>query len=550
MTWRHGTRGVRRAIESDVCIIGSGITAAMLADHLARTTSATILVVEAGDETVPLPQRAAMRERFLRYGESPWGRDHLEGYEIEGPLQSRSMQVGGLAMHWGAVTPRFSPEDFRQHSLFGVGTDWPISYEDLEPFYDEAEAVMGVAGEQGPPDLDPRAKPFAMPALPLTYNLELLKAWAAKASIVTWSQPSAKNSRAYQGRPQCCRNDTCSPICPIGAKYSPDFTWNALRRTNRIRLVPRTLVRRLELDKTGTTIARATAVDRDHPDQPVELHAKVFVLAAGYTWSSHLLLLSTQGGAPNGVANRSGLVGKYLAGHRNVQGYVDLPLRLYPGMNEQHSLVTKQFMRKKPGGAYIRHDLRIWESSAGKGPRLLNDAGAVMLGNAILDDWRSRTRTGTARVRAYYDVIPDRASELTLDATRKNEWGDPLPKLAFRDAPESTALRGQTEDSIRTLFGEMARAGNGRLVRTSVDDFQDHPSGGCRMGSDPATSVVDPWGRTHDHENLFVAGAPTSVSGGCANATLTFCALALRSAHTIAAQFPRRHQDGRSGHDL
>jgi quinoprotein glucose dehydrogenase len=209
-------------------------------------------------------------------------------------------------------------------------------------------------------------------------------------------------------------------------------------------------------------------------------------------------------------------------------------------MNEQHSLVTKQFMRAKQGAKFIRHDLRVWESATGRAPRLTDDAGALMLGDAILDDWRARAKTGAARVRAYYDVIPDRASELTLDTTRKNQWGDPLPKLAFRDAPESFALRAETEDSIRALFTNMAKAGDGKLLRTSVDNFQDHPAGGCCMGSDPATSVVDSWGRAHDHENLFVVGAPTSVSGSCANATLTFCALSLRSAHEIEKGLPRR----------
>jgi quinoprotein glucose dehydrogenase len=528
----------RRVVESDVCIIGSGISAAMVAERLSRTTSASIVVVEAGDETIPLERRAAMRERSLRYGENPWGRDHLDGYEVDGPLQSRSMQVGGLAMHWGGVTPRFSPEDFRQRSSFGVGTDWPISYEELDPFYQEAEELIGVAGEQGPPALDPRGKPFPMPAIPLTYNLELLKTWTTKAGIAMWSQPSAKNSVPYGGRAQCCRNDTCSPICPIGAKYSPDFTWNRLRRGGSLRLVPRTLVRQLVLDPSAKQISHAVAVDRDHPSDAVEFHARLFVVAAGYTWSSHLLLLSAQRGAPNGVANSSGLVGKYLTGHRNVQGFVDLPMLLYPGMNEQHSLVTKQFMRIKPGSKYIRHDLRVWESSSGKTARLVDDTGTLMLGDAILDDWRKRTRTGTARVRAYYDVIPDRSSELTLDASRKNQWGDPLPKLAFRDAPESADLRGPTEESIRTLFAEMAKAGGGTLRRTSVDNFQDHPAGGCRMGRDPSTSVVDSWGRAHDHANLFVAGAPTSVSGSCANATLTFCALALRTAHEMEHALP------------
>jgi quinoprotein glucose dehydrogenase len=137
-------------------------------------------------------------------------------------------------------------------------------------------------------------------------------------------------------------------------------------------------------------------------------------------------------------------------------------------------------------------------------------------------------------VRAYYDVIPDKSSELTLDATKKNSWGDPLPKLAFRDAPESAAVRGWSEDQLRALFDRMAAAGGGKVMRTAVDTFQDHPAGGCRMGTDPSDSVTDGWGRTHDHENLFIVGAPTCVSASCANATLTFCALSLRSAEAIA----------------
>jgi quinoprotein glucose dehydrogenase len=139
-------------------------------------------------------------------------------------------------------------------------------------------------------------------------------------------------------------------------------------------------------------------------------------------------------------------------------------------------------------------------------------------------------------VRAYYDVIPDRSSELTLDSARRNAWGDPLPKLSFRDDPVSAELRPFTDERIRGLFARMARAGDGTLMRTAVDEFQDHPAGGCRMGTDPATSVVDSYGRSHDHENLWIVGAPTSVSGGCANATLTFCALALRAARQLISE--------------
>ena len=530
---------MRRVIESDICIIGSGITAALLAEKLAEQRPASITVVEAGDETVPLADRRAARERLLAYGESPWGSDHIDDQSAEG-IQSRSMQVGGMAMHWGGVTPRFSPEDFRTKSLYGVGDDWPITYEELDPFFQEAEERMGIAGEQGPPALDPRGKPFPMPALPLTYNLEQLKQWAAKAEIAMWSQPSAKNSVAYRGRVACCRSDTCSPICPVGAKYSPDFSWNALRAANKVQMVTRTLVRKIVLEPGTTRVSHALATPRDRPSETVEFHAKAFVVAAGYVWSPHLLMLSSESRFPNGLANRSGLVGRYMAGHRSVSAFVRLPLRLYPGINEQHSLVTKQFMRPGRLERYVRHDLRIWESSSGRAPRLRNDAGALMLGDEIMRDWRSRTQTGTARVRAYYDVLPHRESSVTLDSSTRNAYGDPMPRISFRDSAESEALRAPTEAGIRALFERMARAGGGELTGAPrTDNFQDHPAGGCRMGDDPATSVVDKWGRTHDHENLWVVGAPTCVSASCCNGTLTFVALGLRAAEGVAREAAR-----------
>lgn len=526
-------------IESDVLIIGSGITAAMVAEKLAEERHARIVVVEAGGPPAPLEERAGRRARYVAYGENPWPDDHVDGLAVDG-MQSATMQVGGQAMHWGGVTPRFSPEDFRLRTLYGVGDDWPITYEDLDPFYQEAEERIGVAGVQGPEELDPRSRPYPLPPLPLTYNLERLRNWGGKADIPLWSQPSAKLSQPYRGRPVCCRNDTCAPVCPIGAKYSPDFTWRALTEAGRVELMTRTFVRRLVLERDSARVSHAVAVRRDAPDERIELHARVIVLAGGYLWTPHLLLLSAEPRFPDGLANTSGLVGRYMAGHRSVHAYVELPLRLYPGMNLQHGLLGKRFMRPGPLERYVRHDLRVWESTYGREPRLRGDDGRVLLGDALLEDWRRRTETGVARLRSYYDVLPARESAVTLDDARTTPWGDPLPRIAFRDADESRALRGHTEESIRGVFEHMARAGGGRVLMTRADDFQDHPCGGCRMGEDPAASVCDAWGRTHDHENLFIAGAPTCVTGGCTNGTLTFCALALRTAAEVGKEFPVR----------
>ncbi|MFN9256244.1 MAG: FAD-dependent oxidoreductase [Gemmatimonas sp.] len=526
--------------ETDICIIGSGITAAMMAAHLAERSSRRILVVEAGAHTTPFAQRTAARERYLAYGESPWKSDHLDDQNAFGTTwgYSPSMHVGGLAMHWGGVSPRYSPEDFRVKSLYGLGDDWPFSYDDLDPFYQEAEERMGVAGEQGPPALDPRGKPYPLPPLPVNHNLAQLQQWAGNAGIAAWSTPSAKNSTPFAGRAQCQRCDSCYPVCPTGAKYSPDFTWEALVRERKVTLLTETLVRRLEADARTGRITHATGNRTDRSGAPVEIRATTFVLAAGFVWSPHLLLLSRSSAFPEGLANRSGLVGRYLAGHRNVNAYLRLTLELLPGINAQHSLVSKQFMRPGRQSRYLRHDLRIWESNVGREPRLRGDDGALLLGDAMLQDWQRRAKGATARVRGYYDVLPDRDSRLTLHDTQRNRFGDPMPTVAFRDAPESAALREWQEEQLRELFRRMARAGNGEILRmeNSANDLgQEHPTGGCRLGTDPASSVVNAEGRAHDHENLWVAGAPTQPTAGCCNGTLTFAAVGLRTAAAIAA---------------
>ena len=532
-----------RQVETDVLIIGGGISAAMVAEKLTEERDVDVLVVEAGGHSAPLADRQQRRHRFVAYGENPWTNDHIDDQSAEG-IMSRSMVVGGQALHWGGVVPRFSPEDFRLQSLFGVHTDWPIDYDTLDPYYQEAEERIGVAGEQGPEPLDPRASPYPMRAVPLTWTLKRLREWIESADLPIWTNPVAKNTEPWRGRNVCQRCDTCN-ICPTGAKYSPDFTFAQLVDVGRIRLQTRTLVRRLELEAGSDGIHAAIGRSYDDPDTDIVFRARTFVLAGGYTWSPHLLMLSASDRFPDGMANSSGTLGRYMTGHRNVNAFVELPMRLLPGMYYSHSLLSKHFQRPQlPGGPglsngrYVRHDFRVWESTVSRGPRLRDDSGSVLLGDEVMADWRARSATGTTRLRSYYDVIPDRESRLTLDRATTNRFGDPMPRLEFRDALVSRDVRGHTEDRIRENFDRVARAGGGRVLRTSVDSTQDHPGGGCRMGDDANTSVVDSWGRTHDHENLFVVGAPTLVSAGCNNGTLTFSALSLRSAEEIGRSFP------------
>jgi quinoprotein glucose dehydrogenase len=523
--------------ECDVCIIGGGISAALLAQKLAELRPGTsTIVVEAGDRLFDTERRWQDRLRALQYGENPWPGDVIEDQSAAGII-SRTMAVGGSTMHWGGVTNRFSEEDLRLHSMYGLAVDWPLSWDDLESSYCEAERRIGVAGEPGPFPEDRRSEPYPMPPMELSWNLRQLKDWAHHSGIQFHATPQAKNTVPYDGRSVCRRCNTCA-ICPTGARYSPDFTFRRLLDHKAIELHDRTLVRRLVPSESGGATPRlvaATGTHRDRPDDPVEYRARLFVLAAGYCWTSHLLLLSQSSRFPNGIANSSGLVGRYMNGHHFIGAQVDLDAEIYPGMNSQHSLISRQYFRCARDRPFVRHDLRIWESAVGRAPRLRDESGAILLGDRLLADWRQRAKRGAARLRAYYDVHPDRESSLTLDPTSRNRLGDPLPKIVHKlDAP-TMARQEATKRHILDVFNRLARSGNATILSTSESTYLDHPAGGCRMGTDRASSVCDSFGRAHDHENLFIVGAPTLPTGGCTNGTLTFAALTLRSATAVAA---------------
>jgi glucose dehydrogenase len=520
--------------ESDIVIVGGGITAAMVAEKLSELKpNLSMIVVDAGKRLFDNENRFAYRERTLEYGENPWPGDFVADQAPRGVI-SRAMAVGGSALHWGGVCNRFSEEDLRLKSMYGLAIDWPIDWRDLEKFYCEAERRIGVSGEPSLLPEDQRSEPYPMPPMTMTYNLKQLKAWAEQSGIRFWTTPQAKNTvEGYGGRHRCQRCNTCE-VCPTGARYSPDFTFKHLLDAKKIQLHDQTLIRRLVLQDRTAKVATAEAVKEDGSGREDQYRARTFVIASGYCWSAHLLLVSANTRFPNGLANSTDQVGRYLNGHLAYQTTIDLDLKIYPGMNEQHSLISRQFFRCPANKPYIRHDLRVWESAGGRAPRLRDASGNLLLGDALLADWRTRTSRGTARVRGYYTVEPDKESRLTLDPSAKNRWGDPLPVLRHVIDAASQVREAATRQHFTDLFTQLAKANDGRVGGISQLTYQDHPAGGCRMGTDPKTSVVNAFGRTHDHENLFVVGAPTLPTGGCTNGTLTFVAVALKQAEDIA----------------
>jgi glucose dehydrogenase len=519
--------------ESDVCIIGSGLSSAMLAEKLTeKRPGVRVVVVEAGKAIFDVGNRVKYRQRWLDYGENPWPDDVIEDQIAEGII-CHTMAVGGQALCWGGACNRFSAEDFRLKSTYGLAVDWPITYDDLETAYCEAEHRLNVAGEPSPYPEDKRSQPYPQPAMPLTYNLKVLKQWAEKSGLKFTPLPVARNiERSPDGRGPCCTLNSCVPICPNGARYSPDWTFRNLVAQKRITLHDRTLVRRLVLDDTRPTIAAAQGAHQERPDQVIDYRARLFVLAAGYAWSPHLLLLSACSRFPNGLANTSGLVGCYMNAHKSFNAQAMVDLQIYPGQNTHHSLVSRHYLRCPTDRPFVRHDTRVWESAFNRGPRLRDDSGRLLLGDELMNDWRARTKGGSVRLRAYYDTHPSKDSRLTLNPARKNRYGDPLPRIEHRFDEQTNQREQRVREHLLGVFQTLAKANNGKVIGATEGNL-DHPGGGCRMGVDPSTSVVDSHGRAHDHENLFIVGAPTTPTASCINGGLTFAALALRSGDRI-----------------
>lgn len=530
-------RRVMAVHESDVCVIGGGITAAMLIERLADLKPGLrITAVEAGRSIFDRQNRGTYHQRALDYGEHPWHDDYIEDQQAKGMI-SMTMAVGGQALHWGGACNRFSEEDLRLRSMYGLADDWPIEWNELEKFYVQAEHRLNVAGDPSPYPDDRRSGPYPQPAMPLSFNLQVLRKWAEESGMKFSPLPMSRNVGApFDGRGACGLYDTCGDVCPTGARYSPDYTYQQLIAAKKVTLHDRMLVRKLVLSERGDTIAAAHGYHQDRPNEMTEYRARLFVLASGQCWSPHLLLLSANARFPNGIANRSGAVGRYMAGHKFISAQATIDEETFPGQNMTHSLISREYFRCATDKPFVRHDTRVWESSAGKEPRLRTPEGRLLLGDELLDDWRARALKGSSvRLRAYYDSHPSADSRLTLDPSSRNRYGDPMPKIDRALDAAATAREGATLTHCTAVFERMARASNGRLTgKPSVSTYWDHPAGGCRMGTDPARSVVDSFGRTHDHENLFVIGAPTLPTGGCTNGTLTFVALSMRSAVKIS----------------
>jgi len=434
--------------------------------------------------------------------------------------------VGGGSVHWAAFTPRLHPSDFEVYTRDGVGADWPIDYADLLPYYEQLELEMPVSGPAYYPWGHPHGYPYGPHPMGGVGNA-LIKGCTALGIPVSIGGPVAILAGSHGDRPHCIYRGFCIQGCKVGAKASTLVTHvpDALRNGAEIR--DRCMVSRIELGKDGR-VCGVHYFDREGEGHFQRAKA---VIVAGYAIESpRLLLNSANKGHERGLANSSGTVGKYLMAQAGnvVLGRFDQPVRMYKAP-PAHAL-TEEFYETDPRNDFARgfaiQTVGPLPIAFGKQMVAARKAWGWGLRREMMDynHWASFGLLG--------EILPWADNTVTL-AEDKDRFGLRVAHVTFNlhdnDKKLIAAAKKKTEEV-------MWAAGATTVVQESR---YAHLVGGCRMGSDPETSVVDKFGRTHDVANLFVCDGSVFPTQGSANPGLTIQALAARTADYLISQGDR-----------
>jgi len=535
--------GDRTPVEdADVCVIGAGPAGAMVSYSLAERGH-DVVVLEAGPR-FDMADRIDRAKTQLRPDEDDsdiWDMGgERDAYTTSGahswPLNQRRVKgVGGTSLHWGSVVPRLFEKDFEMQSRYGLGRDWPISYEDLRPYYAQAEQEIGVAGDENATYHPPREEPYPMDSFDTSRQRQLFEEAGEELGIEVQDMPMAINRGAYD-RSACQGYGTCQFVCPSGAKWSADVHIDKAEQKGAT-ILDEVPVQRLEHGPDGEEITEA--VYRTPEGETHRQTADVFVAAAGAYETPRLLFLSESDQYPDGLANSSGTLGRYFMGHppTGVIGVVPGENTRDGGFGPVVTTAIHQFYDNDPpeNGCVNMFPL----NAAGSSPATIAMEGDE-LGDELLESVDTQFGS-TIGVSMSVEMLPRAENRITLDRSTTDNHGNPVPDVSIQ--PGEYARKGQETgiEAASSLIEEMG--GNVIYAEGTMtaehDELTDlaqggyHPMGGTRMGDDPDESVVDPTLKTHDLENLYISSGGVFVTGGAANPTLTIMALSLRAADHI-----------------
>lgn len=502
-----------------VVIIGSGAGGGTLANELAQK-GIDVVVLEAGSfhdrpdflaDEWPAFRQLSWLDKRTTSGNWRIARDfpNLPAWICK--------TVGGTTVHWAGASLRFQLHEFRARSHYGevAGAnllDWPLSYEELEPYYEKAERKMGVTRTNG------------NPALPGNNNFKVMYAGAKKLGYACTTGHMAINSQTRDGRPGCQQRGFCFQGCRFGAKWSTLYTeLPAAAATGHMELRSNCHVARIEHDARG----RASAVLYfDQQGQLQRQKARAVAVAGNAIETPRLLLHSASAQFPDGLANSSGQVGRNYMRHTtgSVFATFDKPVHMYRGTT-MAGLISDEAGHRPERGFVGGYELETLSLGLPFMATFLDPGAWGEKFTRAMDQYENM-----AGLWIVGEDMPQESNRITLDDEHKDQYGLPVPHVHYDDHPNDVAMRQHAYQQATELYRAV-----GALDVYEVPPFPStHNLGTCRMSAKPEDGVCDGFGRTHDVPNLFISDGSQFTTSAAENPTLTIVALAIRQADHMA----------------
>ncbi len=559
---------IRSPEEYDVCVVGSGAGGGMAAKVLTEA-GARVVMLEAGPHwdsatdsamfkwPYESPRRGAPTpERAFGEFDGCIGAWTIEGepYTMaEGQRWDwyRARMLGGRTNHWGRISLRWGPDDFRRKSVDGLGDDWPITYDDMKPYYDKLDRLVGIFGTNVAAEMNLPNEPdgiFQPPPKPRCYEL-LIKQTCDRLGIPCIPSRISILTQPLNGRPACHYCGQCGRGCATHSNFSStSVLLPPALKTGRLTIVTGAMAREVTTDDTGRAtgvafVDKATMTDR-------HVRARIVVLAASACESARIMLNSKSARHPNGLSNSSGALGRFLTDSTglSVQGFIpklmDMPPHNEDGTGAMHLYVPWWLNHTKvdfPRGYHVE----LWGGhgmpSYGFGGGIERFPGGGGYGVKLKEDYR-RYYGATVGFSGRGEMVPNEDTYCEIDPNVVDRYGIPVLRFHFKWSDHERRQAKHMQDTFRHIITEMGGTPLSEMPTYEEDYGLEpggriiHECGPTRMGKDPTASVLNEYCQAHEAKNVFVCDGGPFVSQADKNATWTILALAMRTSEYIADQ--------------